>query len=349
MKKQQDIIFTEYRDTEKWKIVNDFTIHEDRALSDRSFMLTKVPKRLWLELKDTQVIDAYNWSSASRDEGTTVNDDGDIVKNKVKNKEIEDDERKYTHQPYIVATASVKDKITIFGIDEGALLQFDEIGHVRISPIPSGNIGGKSNASIMQSLAFSGMASRNVPVKGLMEGEPGQLWLNTESVPNSGENEETMLQLDLYLDEPQFDDLFATLLANSEKITKLIMNTVIELFETEVQASLNEPWMASEYGLLKRRDKDWVSGRARIDGISVAYSKPTPVLSASKPIPALSADVQVNEDESETRIGQEAQSFSNRDYRTIESIHGIRTLVVWTIGLVILVIALLCVMMSNYS
>ena len=34
MKKKQDIVRTDYRNTDKWKIVNDFTIHEDRELSD---------------------------------------------------------------------------------------------------------------------------------------------------------------------------------------------------------------------------------------------------------------------------------------------------------------------------
>ena len=268
MKKKQDIVFTEYRDTDKWTFVNDFTIHEDRELSDRPFMLTKVPKRLWLDLKDTRVVDAYDWSGASWVGEMAVNDDGNLVSDK----ETEDGEPKYTQEPYITARAEIEDKITVFSVEEGALLQFDEIALVGISPTPIGKIGGKANATTLHGIGFSGMSSKDVPEKGLMEGEPGQLWLNTDPFPERGRNEEPNLQLKLYLDEPQFKDLFSTLLANSEKVEKTTMNTVIELFENEVQASLNEPWMTSEYGLLKRDDKDWVSGRARIDGISITYS-----------------------------------------------------------------------------
>ena len=305
MKKKQDIVFTQYRntdyrDTDKWTIVNDFTIHEDRERSDRPFMLTKVPKQLWLDLKDTRVVDAYDWSGAFWDGEITVNDDGNLVSDK----ETEDGEPKYTQVPYITARAEIEDKITVFSVEEGALLQFDEIAHIRISPTPIGKkIGGKANATTWHSIEFSGMSSKDVPEKGLMEGEPGRLWLYTDPFPD----EEPNLELELYLDEPQFKDLFSTLLANSEKVEKTTMNTVIELFESEMRAALNEPGMTSEYGLLKRDDRDLVSGRARIDGISITYSRPMPVLSPA-------------------------------DDRLAKTMHSVRARLDWVIGLLVLLI-----------
>ena len=165
MKKKQDIVFTEYRDTDKWTIVNDFTIHEDRELSHRPFILGKVPKQLWLDLKDTRVVDAYDWSGAFWDGEIAVNDDGNLVSDK----ETEDGEPKYTQVPYITARAEIEDKITVFSVEEGALLQFDEIALIRISPTPIGKkIGGKANATTGHGIE---MSSKDVPEKGLMEGE----------------------------------------------------------------------------------------------------------------------------------------------------------------------------------
>ena len=79
MKAKDSIYLTEYRDTENWKLVNDFTIHEDKELSDRPYMQTKVPKRLWLDLKDVRAVDAYDWGGDNWIGELSVNDDGDLV------------------------------------------------------------------------------------------------------------------------------------------------------------------------------------------------------------------------------------------------------------------------------
>ena len=266
-------------------------------------MQTKVPKQLRLDLKDIRVVDAYNWSGASWISEMAVNDDGNLVSDK----ETEDGELKYTQKPYITARAEIEDEITVFSVEEGALLQFDEIASIQISPTPIGKIGGKANATIMCAIEFSGMSSKDVPEKGLMEGEPGRLWLNTDPILGGATDEEPNLHLTLYLDEPQLKDLFSTLLANSEKIEKITIDTAIELFENPVQAAFNEPWMTSEYGLLKRDDKDGVSGHARIDEISITYSRPMPVLS-----PAVD--------------------------RLAKTMHSVRARLDWVIGLLVLLI-----------
>lgn len=256
--------------------MNDFTIHEDKELSDRPYMQTKVPKRLWLNLKDVRAVDAYAWDGDNSIGELSVNGDGDLVSHDAE----EEHKAEYCRQRYITAQATFDDKITVFSIAEGALLQFKDIAHIRISAAPPEKVGGKNKATIFDGIGFSGMSSKDVPEKGLMEGEPGTLFLMTDPYPERGENDDPNLSLELYLDEPQFEELFATLVANCDKLEKATLNTVIELFESEMQASLNEPWMTSEYGLLQREGegKDWVSARARIDGIQVVYSKPRPLL-----------------------------------------------------------------------
>ena len=311
MEEKQDILFSDYNDTKGWTIVNDFTIHTEHQLSDRPMMLTKVPKRLQIDLADIFAVDGYGWSA----------DDWD---------DAEDNGPEYRHEPSITARADIEEKITVFSIEDGALLQFREITNILIRPIAVGKIGGETNATTLDGIGFSGMSSRDVPENGLMKGEPGLLWLYTDPSPERGANEEPALHLDLYLDEPQFNDLFTTLLANSDKVEKAVMATVVELFETEVQASLNEPWMNSEYGLLQGDEKEWVSGRARIERISIAYSRPAPT-------PSL--PVQIKDDE--PRDQQEPHVLTVTDDRLAKTLRSVRARMGWIIGLLVMLIAVL--------
>jgi hypothetical protein len=278
LKNKDQIYNTDYLDTKNWKLVNDFTIHVDKELSDRPYMQTKVPKRLWLNLRDVCAVDAYEWSGDNWIGDLTVNDDGELVSDDT------EEERKpgYSSKRYITAQATFDDIITVFSIAEGALLQFEDIALIRISAARPEKIGGKNKATIYDGIGFSGMSSKDVPDGGLMEGEPGSLLLMTEPYPEREKNDEPSLQLELFLDAPHFDELFATLASNGDKIEKATMNTVIELFEDEMQASFNEPYMTSEYGLLQLEGNDWVSARARIDGIQISYSKPRAALPAVK-------------------------------------------------------------------
>ncbi|MDE0173664.1 MAG: hypothetical protein OYH76_00445 [Defluviicoccus sp.] len=306
MIKKQDILSSDFNDTEGWTLVNEFTIHTDHQLSDRPMMLTKVPKRLQLDLADIRAVDSY---------GCSADDWNDI----------EDGAPEYRHEPLISARADTEDKITIFSIEDGALLQFHEIMNVLIRPISVGKIGGETNATTLDGIGFSGMSSRDVPEKGLMDGEPGSLWLHTDPWPERGANEAPALHLNLYLDEPQFNDFFNSLLANSDKVEKATMATIVEMFETEVQASLNEPWMNSEYGLLQGDHKDLVSGRARIERISIGYSKP-----ASVQYPA----VQVDNDHA-------APMLAMPDDRSVEMLRSVRARLGWVIGLLVVLILVL--------
>lgn len=311
MEKKQDIHFSDYNDTKGWTIVNDFTIHTDHQLSDRPMMLTKVPKRLQIDLTDIRAVHSYGWSADNWDDA-------------------ENNGPEYRHESSITARADTEDKITVFSIEDGALLQFREIMNVLIRPIAVGKIGGETNATTLDGIGFSGMSSRDVPESGLMEGEPGLLWLYTDPWPERGAKEEPALHFDLYLDEPQFNDLFTTLLVNSDRVEKAIMTTVVELFETEVQASLNEPWMNSEYGLLQGDEKELVSGRARIERISIAYSRPPP---------APSLPVQITDDE--PRDQQEPQISAVTDDRLATTLRSVRARMGWVIGLLVVLIVVL--------
>lgn len=325
MKAKKSIVLTDYRDTENWKLVNDFTIHEDKQLSDRPHMQTKVPKRLWIDLKDVRAVDAYDWSGDNWIGELSVNDDGDLVSDD----DQEERTAEYSQKRYVTGRGTFDDKITVFSLKEGALLQFHGIAHIRISAVPPNKIGGKNKATIFDGIGFSGMSSKDVPEKGLMEGEPGKLFLITDPYPDRSEDGEPSLQLELYLDEPQFEDLFTTLVANCDKLEKATMNTVVELFESEVQASLNEPWMTSEYGLLQHDGKDWVSARARIDGIQVAYSKPRPIL-------PLVEDEESDNDDGPDNTEPRIMAFS--DENLLKAMQAVRARLGWIIALLLVLL-----------
>ena len=328
MKAKNSIFLTEYRDTENWKLVNDYTIHEDKRLSDRPHMQTKVPKDLLLELKDVRAVDDYSWSGESWIGELSVNDDGDLVSDDAE----EERKAEYSRNHYITARATFDDKITVFSIAEGALLQFQDIAHIRVSAVlPPQKIGGKYKATRFDGSGFSGWSSKEVPEKGLMEGEPGSLFLRTDPYPERGKNDDPRLQLELYLDEPQFEELFATLVANCDKLEEATMITVIELFENEMQAALNEHWMTSEYGLLLREGKNWVSARARIDEIQIAYSKPRPLLPVIE-------DQEFDDEDDPGNAQPNVISFT--DGNLTEVMRSVRARLGWVVALLLVLLAI---------
>ena len=313
MTKKPNILFTWYRDTEKWTIVNDFEIHEDGELSDRHKIQTKVPRRLNLNLHNIQVVEYYEWSGRAAD----VDSD----------KEIESNKHKYIQNRYITARADIDDNITVFSIEEGALLQFDEVATIVIYPIPVGKIGGKGNTQARR-------GNRIVSKNGLMEGEPGELvFFDEDPSWKRNKSEEPILTLDLYLDEPQFKSLFCTLLANLEKVEKATMYMAIELFQNAMEADFNEPGMRNEYGLLKRDDEvyDRIDGHARIDEISITYSSPAPI-----PPPIVEVD---DEDEEVEPLGaREPHILIPTDDQLAKTMRSVRTRLDWVIGLLVLLI-----------
>jgi len=199
----------EFGETEGWTVVNDHTIHEEQKLSEgRPFMRTRVPKRLQVEVSGLRVVESIEWVGDNWIGELEVDDEGNLVSDVPKEKREEGYERKR----WISGKGHFDDKITIFSIPDGALMQFRSFKNVKISPLPSGMIGGKHKATISDGIGFSGMSSRDIPEGGLMKGEPGKLWLDT------GEHEpevtEECLNAEVYLDEEQFDQIFGAIRDN---------------------------------------------------------------------------------------------------------------------------------------
>ena len=256
---------SEFGDTAGWVLVNDYTIHEAQRLKDRPFMRTRVPKSLHADLLDVRVAEGVEW--AGEQWADDVDDDGNLVESSAEK------ERKggYELKRAIHGRATFKDTITIFAIDGGAVSQFRSLGNVRITPLPRGMVGGKHKATTFDGISFSGMSSRDVPASGLMEGEPGKLWLDDGK--HEPDPEPESLNAELYLDEDKFNPIFEALRDGVASIDMVRVSIAAELFEGEVQASLSEWWMAKEYGMLKKGD--WVQTRARLDSIHIGFGKKT--------------------------------------------------------------------------
>jgi hypothetical protein len=135
-------------------------------------------------------------------------------------------------------------------------------------------VGGKHKATTMDGVSFSGMSSKRVPDAGLMEGEPGRLWLDDGK--NEREKKPETLNAELYIDEDQFNTMFEAIRDGASNIETVHVGIAAELFEGEVQASLSEWWMPREYGMLKK--EDWVTTRARLDSLHVSFGGRLPVV-----------------------------------------------------------------------
>lgn len=254
----------EFGETAGWVLVNDYTIHQKQRLKDRPFMRTRVPKSLYVELSDVQVAEGVEWAADGCCIGNlTVDNNGNLAASGPEKER----EEGYTVKRSIRARASFKDTITVFSLDGGAIARFRSLDNVRITPLPRGMVGGKHKATTSDGIGFSGMSSREVPAGGLMEGEPGTLWLDDGK--HERHERPATLNGELYLDEEKFNVIFEAIRDGVANIDNVRASIAAELFEGEVQASLSEPWMACEYGMLKKGD--WVQTRARLDSIHIVF------------------------------------------------------------------------------
>jgi hypothetical protein len=234
-----------------WKLVNDFTIHENQKLgSGRHFMRACVPKVLDIEVKSFEVIQFIewppSWGEQSRPEA-------------------------YADRSYIKFNGDLDDKIIVFTMEGGEIGTFRTLTDATIRSIPAGQIGGIHKATVFDGIGYSGMASDEVPEKGLMEGEPGALSFiaANEEHHRSGEKTSPFLTATLFLDDDRFSRLLSTLLLGSKPVGTFKLQVLAELFESEVSASLSEPWMSRDYGLLMKGDVG-ANKRARIESIAIS-------------------------------------------------------------------------------
>lgn len=257
------VFSSEFGNTAGWVIVNDHTIHEAKQLKDRPLMRTCVPKSLHADLLEVRVVESAEWAGERWVGELTVNDDGKLVESGVE----KDRKGGYDLKRAIHGRATFRHTITVFSIHSGAISQFRSLSNVRITPLPPGIVGGKHKATTFDGLGFSGMSSREVPAGGLMEEEPGKLWLDDGKHEQDEKSES--LNAELYLDEDQFNRIFETIRDGVNSINVVRVSVAAELFEGEVQASLSEWWMAKEYGIIKK--SDWVQTRARLTNIDVVF------------------------------------------------------------------------------
>jgi hypothetical protein len=248
--------------------VNDFTIEEPQQREDRPLLRTCVPKQVLADLHDVRLCFGITWSGGSSN-GTFVLDPSE---NLVWRSSGRTGEEGYAADRSILGRATLKDRITIFSLADGALFQFKTLAQVRIAPIPRGRIGGAHNATTSEGHQFSGLSSHVVPERGLMEGEPGMIWFDDGKLEH-GEDPPS-LNAEVYVDEEQFDDLFASMRDTLTDIDLVHLNLTVELFEDKVQGFFMQGWMSREFGLLMKGEK--AQTRARLTSLQVRLAKAPP-------------------------------------------------------------------------
>jgi hypothetical protein len=243
----------DFEDSPKWKLVNRYTIHEDKNLKDRPYMRTCVPKNLDVEVTSFEVVRYIEWPSAyGREERADAHVD----------------------RSYLKFTGELHDRITVFTMERGEIGTFRTLTDATIRPLPRGHIGGKNRASVHDGISMSGMSSCEVPATGLMEGEPGAISYLAEFEERDGrEKSPASLTATLFLDEEKFSRLLGQLSLGVRPVTTFKLSILAELFESEISAALSEYWMPCEYGLLSKGSAV-ASAAARLETLSVS-SGPT--------------------------------------------------------------------------
>ena len=186
----------DFRESPKWTLVNDFTIHEDSHLHDRPFMRTCVPKRLDVEITSFEIIRLFEWPRS------------------------DDSPDAYRDASYIRFNGTLHDRVSVFDMKHGEVGVFTTLTDATIRAAPKGSIGGKNKATSLDGIGFSGMSSRLVPPGGLMEGEPGKIsYLAEFAERDGGEKTPASLTAMLYLDEDKFARLIGAASLGQQPVT----------------------------------------------------------------------------------------------------------------------------------
>ncbi|WP_327211861.1 hypothetical protein U8Q06_12570 [Rhizobium beringeri] len=242
-----------YHKLEGATLVNHFTLHHASAKNDgRPFISTCVPQTVHLDLDCIEITHAAEWQ------------DKDFV-------EKTPETPNFKLATTLNARGTTIDTITVFRVPEGEVGRFQEI-EIQIKPLRKGIVGGKTQASSMDGVKFSGMSSTTVPEEGLMDGEPGKIFYCDPEDDWWDKKSEPYLQLEAYIDEDEFNSLLQRLSVTSAPIANGRLQITAELFENEVDATLSEPWHPKQYGLLMKGEKTlYAWTRARADRIQIDY------------------------------------------------------------------------------
>lgn len=238
----------DFADSPKWKLINDFTIHEDKLLSSgRPFMRTCVPKTIDVDVTSFEIIRFVEWPSNYGAEKPDA----------------------YTDSSYIKFSGDLHHTVIVFSMGGGEIASYRTVTDATIRPLSPGQIGGKNKATVYDGIGLSGMSSQEVPERGLMEGEPGALTFLSAYEESDGEKCDASLTASLFLDEDKFSRLMAAISINPRPPKSVTLGILAELFESEVSASLSEPWMSVDYGLLMK-GSSIARTNARLEYIAVS-------------------------------------------------------------------------------
>ena len=243
----------EFADSTRWTLVNGRTLHTDHSLHDRPMMLTSVPKSVDVDIDSFEVVRFIDWPDVedrSQHPGT------------------------YADKSYLKAAGSLQDRIVVFDLVRGELATFREISDITIRPTAPGRIGGRYKASFSDGIGYSGMSSQDVPEGGLMVGEPGRLHYLPDHDDERRGRKAAHLSLTVYLDEDKLAPLLREIAAQPDRVRVLKLHVLLELFETETSASLSEPWMRRDYGLLMQ--SEWSAATAaRLEAVNAGIGHRT--------------------------------------------------------------------------
>lgn len=243
---------------EGWTLLNDYTIQRiQEENAGRAHMLACVPRQLNATLTDLRCIMGVAWADRHRLNRFNADREGDVL--------ASDDEevQKGTFEQLskVSAKATFQDRLTVFSIEGGREFELEEPVQLLISSAPAGLVGGKHNATSMDGIEFSAFSAQKLPEKGLMEGEPGRLWINDDGTA----------ELHLHIDEDVFRETFWQITANLNRLHSAAIEVVAELFVDELEADLNEGDFPYNYGILKKPKSGVVATAARLDSLRLSF------------------------------------------------------------------------------
>lgn len=241
-----------------WTLLNDYTIERSQKENGRrAHMLTCVPSQIRATLSDFRCNLSIAWAERHRRNRFESDLEGNVLPSG------NEDWQKGTFEqrPTITAKATFPDRVTVFSIENGREFELEEPVELHISSIAAGLVGGKHSATTTDGVYFSGIKARKPPDKGLMEDEPGRLWVNGDG----------SAELSLYLDEDVFREAFWQITGNLDRLHSVVMDVTVELFIDEKAAALYYGDFPHKYGILKNHKSGSVATAARLDCLGLSF------------------------------------------------------------------------------
>lgn len=270
----QRMIISEFNDATNWTAENDFVLHEDDPNGDRPLLVRSSPQRLLVDLTDIELAEGVYWERDETDRGIAD----------VAGKDTPDYEPHYdpsliqrgSHKSLraIYAKGTMRDYVTVFSLEAGAVAQFRELSSISIRPIEPPQADGKPSPTRAKAAELEQLVYGRRRKGGYLLGEPGHLCAQLD---NAGSG--PTLSLEGYIDELEFDRLFDGLTRSrgSTEIGKA--QIVAELFTSALADFAHEPPQRREFGLMIPKSDFDISlphTRARVDSLNFAFAAGKP-------------------------------------------------------------------------